>query len=172
LLVAGARWLVDAAVSIATGFGVSDLVIGLTIVAAGTSLPEIATSVLASLRGQRDIAVGNVVGSCLFNLLAVLGFSSAVAPAGITVPTGALTFDIPVMIAVAVATLPIFFTGYVIARWEGWLFVAYYAAYVTYLVLDATEHELLPEFTAALTLFILPLTAITIMVLMLRQRRN
>src|SRR5690606_27817590 len=80
LLVLGSRWLVDGAVAIAEALGVSELIIGLTIVAAGTSLPEVATSVMASIKGERDIAVGNVVGSNIFNLLAVLGFSAAIAP--------------------------------------------------------------------------------------------
>jgi cation:H+ antiporter len=119
LLVLGARWLVEGATAIAQALGVSELVIGLTIVAAGTSLPEIATSVLAALRGERDIAVGNVVGSNLFNLMAVLGLGSIVAPEGVPVGAGALTFDIPVMIAAAIGMLPICFTGYLIARWEG-----------------------------------------------------
>lgn len=173
LLVAGADWLVDAAVSTATALGVSSLVIGLTIVAAGTSLPEVATSVLASIRGERDIAVGNVVGSNLFNLLGVLGLGSLVAPAGVAVPPGAIGFDIPVMIAVAVAALPIFFTGYSIARWEGAVFLAYYIAYTTYLVLDATHHHALPRFGAAMTGFFIPLTALTLAIGLgraLRQR--
>lgn len=165
MLVVGAGWLVDAAVTTAEALGVSELVIGLTIVSAGTSLPEVATSVLASIRGERDIAVGNAVGSSIFNLLAVLGFGSIVAPAGVSVPPGALTFDIPVMIAVSVAALPVFFTGYLIRRWEGAVFLAYYGVYLTYLVLDATEHERLPELGAAMTWFVLPLTALTLGVL-------
>jgi len=116
LLVVGARWLVNGAVALARSLGLSELIIGLTIIAAGTSLPEVATSVIASLRGERDIAVGNVVGSNIFNILAVLGLTAAVAPEGVTVPVAALRFDIPFMIAVSVACLPIFFTGYRIAR--------------------------------------------------------
>ena len=172
LLVLGARWLVDAAVATAAALGVSELVIGLTIVAAGTSLPEVATSVLAAARGERDIAVGNVIGSNIFNLLAVLGVGSVIAPGGVPVSPGALTFDMPVMIAVAVATLPIFFTGYAIARWEGAVFLAYYAAYTTYLVLDAAEHAALPAFGAAMAWFALPLTALTLVLVALRAFRH
>jgi cation:H+ antiporter len=172
MLVLGARWLVDAAVAMAAALGVSELVIGLTIVAAGTSLPEVATSVLASLRGERDIAVGNVVGSSLFNVLAVLGLGSVVAPAGIPVPPGALTFDIPIMIAVAVAALPIFFTGYTIARWEGMVLLGYYAAYTLYLVMSATEHAALDGFAAAMTWFVLPLTVLTLAVVLTRGLRR
>ncbi|HEV2147128.1 MAG TPA: calcium/sodium antiporter [Longimicrobiaceae bacterium] len=172
LLVLGSRWLVNGAVEIATTLGVDELVIGLTIVAAGTSLPEVATSVLASLRGERDIAVGNVVGSNLFNILAVLGFSGLVAPGGVDVAPAALRFDVPVMIAVAVACLPIFFSGHRISRWEGLLFFGYYVAYTAYLVLAATRSEVLPEFSGAMVFFVLPLTAVTLAVVGLREIRS
>ncbi|SFF51352.1 cation:H+ antiporter, partial [Nannocystis exedens] len=132
MLVLGSRWLVDGAVAFARLLGVSELVIGLTIVAAGTSLPEVATSVLAAIRGQRDIAVGNVVGSNIFNVLCVLGISAAVAPSGVAVAPAALSFDIPVMTAVAVSCLPLFITGGGLARWEGALFLFYYCAYTAY----------------------------------------
>lgn len=159
LLVLGAQWLVEGAVAIAKAAGLSELVIGLTIIAGGTSLPELATSILASLRGQRDIAVGNVVGSNIFNLLAVLGGAAMVAPEGIAVAPGVLWMDLPVMIAVAVACLPIFLTGHIVSRWEGALFAGYYVAYTTYLVLTATAHPALSTFTSAVGFFVLPLTA-------------
>ena len=151
--------------------GVSELVIGLTIVAAGTSLPELATSVLAAVRGERDIAVGNVVGSNIFNILLVLGTSAAVAPQGVAVSPAALRFDLPVMIAAAVACLPIFASGHIIARWEGALFLSYYGAYVLYLGLDAAGHDTLPLFSAVMAAFALPLTAITLGVIGLRAWR-
>ncbi len=140
LLILGAHWLVDGAVTMARWFGVDEVVIGLTIVAVGTSLPEVATSVVASVRGERDIAIGNVIGSNIFNLLLVLGGSALVAPAGMRVDPGILAVDIPLMVGVALACLPIFFTGGCIARWEGTLFLATYAAYVTYLIFTATHH--------------------------------
>ncbi len=173
MLVVGSRWLVDGAVAIASAVGVSELIIGLTVVAAGTSLPEVATSVLAALRGEREIAVGNVVGSCLFNILAVLGLTSLVAPQGLNVAPAAISFDIPVMIATAVACLPIFFTGHRINRWEGLLFLGYYVAYVLYLFLDATRHEALPAFSFVMLAFVIPLTGITLAVVAARslQRR-
>ncbi len=171
LLVVGANLLVNGAVAIAHAFGISELVIGLTIVAVGTSLPEVATSLMASIKGERDIAVGNVVGSNIFNILAVLGLSSLVAPQGISVSSVALQFDIPVMIAVSVACLPIFFTGYCIARWEGALFFAYYLAYTAYLVLHASNAAALPQFRTVM-LFVVPLTAITLVVLALRARTS
>ncbi len=172
LLVLGANWLVDAAVAMARAIGVSELVIGLTIVAAGTSTPEVATSIMAALRGERDIAVGNVVGSSIFNILGVLGIAGLVAPSGIGVAPAALAFDIPVMVAVAVACLPIFLTGHTIARWEGALFFVYYVAYTAYLILAATAHDALPAFSQAMLLFVLPLTAVTLVVLMVRALRG
>jgi cation:H+ antiporter len=174
LLVVGARWLVNGAVAVATMMGVSDAVIGLTVVAAGTSLPEVAASVIATLRGERDIAVGNVLGSNIFNLTVILG-TTAVVGGGVEVAAGIVRFDMAVMVAVAVACLPIFFTDHTIARWEGGLFLAFYLAYTTYLVLDATGHAALPRYRDAMLLFVLPLTAITLAVLAARaalaQRR-
>jgi len=172
LLVLGSQWLVSAAITIATAMGVSELVIGLTIVAAGTSMPEVATSITAAIRGQRDIAVGNVVGSNIFNILAVLGLTAMVAPGGLPVSDAAINFDYPVMIAVAVACLPIFFVGYTIQRWEGAVFLAYYVAYTVYLVFDATGHDALPAFSQAMMGFVVPLTVITLAVVLVREIRR
>jgi cation:H+ antiporter len=172
LLVLGSQWLVSAAITIATAMGVSELVIGLTIVAAGTSMPEVATSVTAAIRGQRDIAVGNVVGSNIFNILAVLGLTAMVAPAGLPVSDAAIRFDFPVMMAVAVACLPIFFVGYTIQRWEGAMFLGYYIAYSAYLILAATEHDALPVFSQAMMGFVVPLTVITLGVVLWREIRR
>jgi cation:H+ antiporter len=172
LLVVGADWLIDGAVAIAELLGISKLVIGLTIVAVGTSLPEIATSIIASIRGQRDIAVGNAVGSNLFNILLVLGVTAIVAPNGIAVSRTALTFDIPVMIAVALAALPIFYTNYRIDRWEGALFLGYYVAYTAYLFLNATNHGALDEFEYAMIFFVIPITLITLITFTIKALRN
>jgi cation:H+ antiporter len=171
LLVAGSSALVEAATDIASSLGVSELVIGLTVVAIGTSLPEIATSVLAAARGQRDLAVGNAVGSNLFNLLAVLGLTATVSPSSIPIPDGAISLDLPVMIAVAVACLPIFANGYALLRWEGALFLGYYAAYLGWLVLDSSDHGAADEYAIAVLGFLLPLSVITLGVIAVRERR-
>ncbi len=162
LLGLGSRALVDGAITVATHLGVSELVIGLTIVAAGTSLPEAVTSVVASFRGQRDIAVGNVVGSNLFNILCVLGLTSTVSPSGVEVSDAAIGFDIPVMVAVAVICFPIFLTGGVIRRWEGALFLIYYVAYTTFLVLAATRSSLHTTLGQVMMWGVFPLTAIAL----------
>ena len=107
--------------------GISEAVIGLTIVAAGTSLPELATSVTAALRRQPDIAVGNVVGSNIFNILGILG---AAAIAGPLSSAGITLFDLSVMLAFAVALLPLLYTGFKLHRWEGTLLLVGYFAYL------------------------------------------
>lgn len=141
MLVSGSQMLVKSAVEIAKFFGASPLIIGLTVIALGTSLPELATSVMASLRGERDIAVGNVIGSNIFNILVVLGLTSAVSKTGIMVTASARTFDIPIMVAVAVMCLPIFFTDNEVSRREGVLLLVYYLLYVGYLIANATNPD-------------------------------
>ena len=155
----------------AKALGVSDLVIGLTIVAAGTSLPEVATSITAAIKGERDIAVGNVVGSNTFNILGCVGLSGLAAGAdGLPMAPSLLAFDIWVMLAVALACVPVFLTGREIARWEGAIFVLYYAAYVAYLILAAQQHDALRTYTLAMTGFVLPLPVITLVAVLLRRR--
>jgi cation:H+ antiporter len=162
LLTLGSDWLVQAAVAFARHLGVSELAIGLTLVAAGTSLPEAATSLAAALRGQRDIAVGNLVGSNIFNILAVLGISASLAPAALTVSPAVLGFHLPVMVAAALVCLPIFFTGTCIARWEGALLLACYTGYTLYLVLSAQGHPALPGYRVAIGV-LLPLVALVLL---------
>ncbi len=169
MLIVGADWLVEAAVAFARAFGVSDLVVGLTVVAVGTSMPEIATSIVAAMRGQRDIAVGNVVGSNIFNILAVLGASGIASGTGLPVSEAARNFDLWVMLAVAFACLPIMITGREIARWEGGVFFGYYIAYVAYLVLAAQQQEVLPVFSSVMMGFVVPLTVVTLVVVVIRR---
>lgn len=171
LLVVGADWLVDAAVTFARALGVSDVVIGLTVVAAGTSLPEVAASIAAAFKGERDIAVGNVVGSNVFNILGCLGLSAlAAGNAGLDVAPSVVRFDIWVMIAVALVCLPIFVSGREIARWEGGVLVGFYVAYVAYLVLAQQQHDALPTFSAAMISFVIPIALVAIVATLLRPR--
>ena len=172
MLVHGAGFLVDGAVVLAKVLGVDELLIGLTVVAVGTSLPEIATSIIARLRGARDIAVGHVVGSKILNIFGVLGASALASPHGISVDRAALRFHIPIMIAASVACLPIFFRGYRIVRWEAALLMGYYIAYTTYIVLRATGHAALVPYTWFMLAFALPLTAITLVVVLTRELRH
>jgi cation:H+ antiporter len=172
MLVLGSTLLVEAAIAVARAMGVSELVVGLTIVAAGTSLPEVATSIMATIRGERDIAIGNVVGSNTFNILAVLGASSLVAQKPLGVATSVLAFDLPMMTAVAVACFPVFFTGRQIARWEGVVFLGYYVAYTAYLILSAQHHDGLPLLSMTMLYFVVPLTLITLVVSLQREVRS
>jgi cation:H+ antiporter len=175
LLVPGSELMVNAAVFFARQLGVSEVVIGLTIVSVGTSLPEVAASVTAALKGERDIAVGNVVGSCVFNMLGVLGLGGLAAGfvpdlPGLLVPDSVLHFDLWVMLAALAACLPIFLTGREVARWEGGLFLLYYAAYTTYLILAAQANVALEAFSGVMLGFVLPLTLLTLVVSSVRAQ--
>lgn len=139
LLVVGSRWFVGGAVKIAQWLGVSDVIIGLTLVAAGTSLPEVAASIIAALRNERDIAVGNAVGSNICNLLAILGVAGAVTPGGLAVAPEMLRVDLPFMIAVAFICWPVFYNDYNITRRDGFLLFAGYVVYTLYLILHASQ---------------------------------
>jgi cation:H+ antiporter len=169
-LVVGSDWLVSSAVVFAKSLGVSDLVIGLTIVAAGTSMPEVATSVMAAIKGERDIAVGNVVGSNIFNILGCIGLSGVVAGStGLILAPSILTFDIWVLLAVTLACMPIFLSGREIARWEGGFFLAYYVAYVAYLILASQQHAALPMMSQVMMGFVLPITVVALVASLIRR---
>lgn len=172
LLMVGSQLLIEGAVALARALGLSELVIGLTVIAVGTSMPELATSLMAVYRGERDIAVGNIVGSCIFNLLLVLGAGALVSADGLSISPNALAFDLPVMLAVFAACLPIFFSGYRINRWEGVLFFGYYLAYTLYLVLFSTGLPAINLLRHAMTWYVLPLTAITLLVIFLRAWKH
>lgn len=133
-LVAGAQGFVGGAVSIARMIGVSELVIGLTLVAVGTSLPELTVSVIATLRGEVDVAMGNVVGSNLCNLLLILGGTLSLLPQGIAVQRQSAFVDLPVMAASAILVAWFAFTGRKVERWEGACLLAGQIGYAVYLV--------------------------------------
>jgi cation:H+ antiporter len=172
LLVLGSDWMVDAAVAFARVMGVSDLVIGLTVIAVGTSMPEIAASIMAAVRGERDIAVGNVIGSNTFNILGCLGISGLMSGDGLSIAPAVLNFDLWVMVAVAVACLPVFIAGREIGRGKGLMFVGYYAAYVAYLILGAQQHDALDEYSAIMIGFVLPITIVTLVAMLIRNQKS
>jgi cation:H+ antiporter len=173
MLVYAGHLLLGAAVSVATDLGLSERIIGLTIVAISTSLPELATSLIAALRGQRDIAVGNVIGSNLFNLLGVLGFTALVAPSPLSVSPNALDFDLPVMLGVAVLCLPLFYTGYRITRAEGLLCLGLYLAYGLHVVSFTTGMPLAGKLEHLMLFFVLPaLVAFLLFTSVLAWRRQ
>jgi cation:H+ antiporter len=132
--VIGADWLVDGAVTLARALQVPETVIGLTIVSAGTSAPELVTTVIGTLRNERDVAVGNLLGSSIYNILIILGLTCAVSPSGVPVEHNLVTVDLPVMCAAVVLALPVFWTGRRVSRLEGWLGIAVYCSYLFYLI--------------------------------------
>lgn len=131
ILVIGAKYLINGSVNFAKLLGISEAVIGLTIIAAGTSLPELATSVVASYRKQSDIAVGNIIGSNIFNILGILGISSLLSPIN---GTGINLIDVYVMIAVSILLFPLMLSKFEIKRWEGLILLGFYVVYIYYLV--------------------------------------
>ena len=170
LLVLGARWLVESAVEIARAWGVNEAVIGLTIVAAGTSLPEVVTSIVATVRGERDIAVGNVVGSNIFNILCVLGLSGLVSPVPLLAGEQMAMVDIPVMVGVAVLCVPLFFIGSVLNRIEGLLFMLLYIAYTWYLVAMALKETYLPDLQQGILYGLLPVVVLYVVASFIHDR--
>lgn len=161
-LIFGARWIVDSAIIFAEMAGVSELTIGLTVVAIGTSLPEIVISIMAAFKGERDIAVGNIIGSNILNFLAVLGVSGLFIPEEIPVQLSLLQVDLPLLIGVSLLCYPVFYTGRKIVRWEGALFLSFYFAYLFYQFLISSEHRFLDVFISIMLYFIFPLTVLTI----------
>ena len=175
MLVFGAQLLVTAAQDVARAFGISELVIGLTVVAVGTSLPELTAGVIAALRGERDLAVGNAVGSNIFNIGAVIGLSGMVVVGGLPIPQSAVSFDLILMILTAILLLPLAFTAFRLSRFEGGLLLLCYITYTTYLLLDSTGHDQLDSFTSVVMWIAAPallLVLVVGVVLDLAQRRR
>ncbi len=138
VVVIGADWLVNGAVGVATAFGVSDAFIGLTIVAIGTSAPELVTTVGSTIRGERDIAIGNLLGSSVYNILLILGVTVVASGHVLELEPDLVRIDIPLMALVALACIPIFLSGRRVGRGEGGAMVVAYLAYLTFLVLTQT----------------------------------
>lgn len=170
VLVLGARWLIEGSVALARRFGVSETVIGLTIVAAGTSLPEVAASVVATIKGERDIAIGNIVGSSTFNLFAILGIAP-IASGGLPVAAEMLNVDFPVMLVAAIACFPHFVAGLTFNRLEGILFFLSYLGYTGWLVLQATGSLLKPDFERIITTVIFPLMVPVVLLILWNKHR-
>ena len=138
IIVVGAEWLVNGAVSIARAFEVSDALIGLTIVAIGTSAPELVTTVVSTVRGERDIALGNLLGSGVYNIALVLGITCLAAPQAVQLEPALVRIDIPIMVVATLVCVPIFISGRRVARAEGGAMVAAYLAYLAFLLTTQT----------------------------------
>jgi cation:H+ antiporter len=134
VVILGAEWLVGGAVGIAREFGVSDALIGLTVVAIGTSAPELVTTIVSTVRGERDIAVGNLLGSSVYNILLILGITCLVPANGLALTHNLVWIDIPLMVAASLACIPIFVSGRRVHRAEGAAMVTAYLGYLVFLL--------------------------------------
>lgn len=171
MLIAGARWMVESATIFAQMAGVSELVIGLTIVAIGTSLPEIVTSILAAVRGEKDLAVGSIVGSNILNILSVIGISGLFI-SGIPVQDSLLRVEYNVLLAVSILCFPIFFTGRRIKRIEGAIFLTCYILYLFYLYLGSITSTFLPTFVQWILYGFVPLIILYVTIALIIEFRT
>ena len=162
MLVLGARWLIAGLLDMAAVLGLSPAVASLLIAAAGTSLPELATSAAAVAHRESDMAVGNIIGSCIFNLLGILGLVAVFQHGGTAVAAQILHVDLPVMVAASAACLPVFFTGHAVVRWEGVALLFYFLTYVAYRILAVAAGRVVPSLRHVVIGFILPLTVLVV----------
>lgn len=161
LLALGSHWLIGGARSIAASFGISELIIGLTVVAFGTSLPEIATTLVAVRKREFDMAMGNVLGSCIFNIVAVPAVMAVVSSVPLAVSSDAVLFDVPVMLVTVLVCVPIFFSDHRVSRTEGMLFLGYYAAYAATLYIRSGGSES-GDLSGVLLVLVLPILVLTL----------
>jgi cation:H+ antiporter len=138
VIAGGANWLVEGAVDLARLWHVSDAYIGLTIVAIGTSAPELVTTIISTIRNERDIAIGNLIGSSVYNILVILGVTCLVSASGVNVSDELIRIDIPVTLGVALLCVPVFSSGREVSRTEGGFFVGTYVVYLAYLIVQRT----------------------------------
>ena len=172
LLVVGSQVLVKGATAAAIGLGVTETVIGLTIVSAGTSMPELVTSLVAAYRGKADLAIGNVVGSNLLNQLLILGVCGVFSGEGLLVDPVVISRDLPVMVLTTLALLPILWTRGVVTRLEGGILVSLYVLYLAEQVLSETLTTAQDEFRFVVLVVVLPLVLVFLVWQMLRWRRD
>ena len=170
LLVLGSDVLVKGATAAAIGLGVTETVIGLTIVSAGTSMPELVTSLVAAYRGKADLAIGNVVGSNLLNQLVILGVCGVFSGEGLLVDPAVISRDLPVMVLTTLALLPILWTRGVVTRLEGGILVGLYGLYLAEQVLTETLTTAQDEFRFVILVVVLPLVLVFFVWQMLRWR--
>ncbi|KTB74140.1 MULTISPECIES: calcium/sodium antiporter [Pseudomonas] len=162
LLTAGGHLLVDASVVIAIHLGLSERIVGLTVIAIGTSLPALMTSLIAAFRGERDIAVGNVIGSNLFNLLGVLGVTALFAPVPLTISPNAMVFDLPIMLGVSLLCVPLFYSGYRIDRMEGLFLLSLYLTYGLHILAISTGMALAERLETKMLTLALPVLGVIV----------
>ncbi len=171
-LILGSRLFVNSASDIATALGVSELIIGLTIVSAGTSAPELTTAVIAALRGQTDLAIGNAVGASVINVLGVIGAAALVSKGGLEVPSDALRLDFPVALSVGIIVLAIAIIGRQAGRRDGLFMLGFYGVYLIALIAISIDHDLLTPASIIVFGVVLPVSAITASYVIFRAVRR
>ncbi len=172
LLILGSRLFVDSASDIASTLGVSELIIGLTIVSAGTSAPELTTAIVAALRGQTDLAIGNAVGASIINVLGVIGGAALVSGGGLEVPTDAIKFDFPIAVTVGIVVLTIAIIGKRAARRDGIFMIGFYAVYLSALIAISINSDLLNPFSIVALAVVLPVSSLAAVYVVYRAIRR
>ncbi len=169
----GSDRVVDSSVVIARELGIDEFIIGLTIIAVGTSLPELVTSLMALAHRRCDLAVGNIVGSSIFNILGVVSVMTLVSSGGVTVTANNLSMDLPVLLASSVVCLPIFFSGYRISRLEGIFFIIYYLVYIVFFAVITAPDSFFGTYVRISMIYVIPSVFIiyVFIVLQLGKRR-
>jgi cation:H+ antiporter len=162
LLVLGSRLFVDSASNMAEALGVSELIIGLTIVSIGTSAPELTTSIVASLRGETDLAIGNAVGASVINLLGVIGMSAVVSGGGLVVPDDSIKLDFPVALTVGIVVLTIAILGRRAGRRDGIFMIAFYCVYLAALIAITQDRDVLNPASFIALAIVLPVSVIAV----------
>lgn len=172
MLIAGARWLVESATIFAEMAGISELIIGLTVVAIGTSLPEIVTSVLAAVRGEKDLAVGSIIGSNILNILSVIGISGLFT-SYIPVQQTLINIDMMILLGISILCVPFFYSGKIISRTEGAILFSCYLLYLTYLYLDSMQSNLISQFINGIFYGVIPAVVIySVVVVVIEMRKK
>ncbi|CAN5443042.1 calcium/sodium antiporter [soil metagenome] len=171
MLIAGARWLVESATIFAEMAGISELIIGLTVVAIGTSLPEIVTSVLAAVRGEKDLAVGSIIGSNILNILSVIGISGLFT-SEIPVQQTLINIDLMVLLGISILCVPFFYSGKIISRTEGAILFSCYLLYLMYLYLDSMQSNLMSPFINGIFYGVIPAVVIYSVVVVVVEMRK
>lgn len=171
LLLLGSHYLVNGSVSLARSWGISELIIGITILACGSGTPEVVISVMAARKKEYDIAIGNIIGSCIFNILFVLGTSIIIFP-NQPIPPEALNFDIPIMILTSIICLPICLSDQKVSRIEGLLLLLYFVSYISFIILNSSGHDAIEPFGKIVGLFFIPITMITLFIISLKELRK
>jgi cation:H+ antiporter len=172
LLILGSRLFVDSASGIASALGVSELIIGLTIVSMGTSAPELTTSIVAALRKQPELAIGNAVGASVINMLGVIGGSALIAGGGLSVPEDSIRLDFPIALSVGLVVLSIAILGGKAGRRDGIFMLGFYALYLTALIAISFSASLLTPASIVALGFVLPASVIAAAFLVIRSRRS